>query len=347
MSTIKINIKRQNKKLLLAAVILFCLSYALISTIKDAEKNNLEQNTAKLSQITYLSKNYSVEENYLITNTLTSLINQSNYPNSADENSYGDNEELIFIQNNALISQTSPITLISQKPRNETITYVVQEGDTASNIAASFGITLNTLLWANDLSSTSIIRPGDELLILPITGVIHRIKNNETVSSIAKYYNAESEDIIAFNNLPADGGIQIGQKIIVPEGQMPAPAAPKTVVTQSYVTGPGTGKSRSFPYGQCTWYVAQKRYVPWSGNAKDWLANARSYGFKTGATPQVGAIISLSGGNWLSRTYGHVGYVESINGDWVTFSEMNHIGWAIKSVRTINKNNQSILGYIY
>ncbi len=358
MGTIKLFIKglknlfytKHKRILLIAAVILFCFSFALIKPVKSIiNKNELENVEEKWGRITYLSKNYSIEENSLMTNTLTSLINQSNYTDGSNQNVYENEQGLMVIQNNALLAQTNPVTFISQKARTENATYLVQEGDTTSNIAASFGITLNTLLWANNLTSLSVIRPGDELLILPITGVLHRVKNNETISSIAKYYDAESEEIIAFNDLPADGDIQIGQKLIIPEGQIPIPIKPKITITasQTYVTGAGTERSRSFPYGQCTWYVAQKTYVPWSGHAKAWLANARGYGFKTGTTPQAGAIISLSGTNWLSRTYGHVGYVESVNGDWVTFSEMNHLGWAIKSVRTINKNSSSILGYIY
>jgi len=333
----------ENKKILLmAAVVLFCLSFTLIQPVKSILNENK-------SETIYISKNYSIEENSLITNTLTSLINQSNYTNGSNQNVYEDEQGLMVMQNNALLAQTNPITFISQKARIENMTYIVQEGDTTSNIAASFGITLNTLLWANKLTSLSVIRPGDELLILPVTGIFHKVKNNETISSIAKYYKSESEKIVAFNDLSANEILQVGQKLIIPEGQMPAPAKPKITRTasQTYVTGVGTGKSRSYPYGQCTWYVAQKTYVPWSGHAKAWLVNARSYGFKTGTTPQVGAIISLSGTGWLSRKYGHVGYVESINGDWVTFSEMNHLGWAIKSVRTINKNSSSILGYIY
>jgi len=349
-------LNRKKKTLLVAAVILFSLIIIFIKPIKgmskniisDLNNNDLENSEEKWGRITYLAKNYSVEENNLITNTLTSVIAQSNYVDSLNHDNYENEQKLMVVQNNALLSLTNPVTFISQKTRTENMNYIVQEGDTTSNIAASFGISLNTLLWANDLTSSSVIRPGDELLILPVTGVFHKVKNNETIGSIAGKYSAESEEIISFNNLPANGDIQIGQQLVIPDGKMPAPVktAVKKVSPTYYTSTSGT-QSRSYPYGQCTWYVAQKTYVPWSGHAKNWLANARSYGFKTGTTPQAGAIISLSGTSWLARTYGHVGYVESVNGNWITFSEMNHLGWAIKSVRTINANDSSILGYIY
>jgi surface antigen/transposase-like protein len=351
----KIDIKRNNnERLLLAAVILFCLNWSLANPVKGVEQILLFYLNQNKSVIVEQTQNESrlppgtssAGGSYLIANSLASLNIQSDYLDNANQSSSIDEKEstLAVIQENALLAQTSPITFISQEPRTEIITYVVQQGDTPSSIAASFGITTNTLLWANKLKETSIIRPGDELIILPVSGVLHRVKNGQTIDWIAKHYKAKSEEIIAFNNLPADGSIQIGQKLVIPDGQMPAPARPKPtrIASRSYA-GPGTGKSHHFPYGQCTWYVAQKRFVPWSGHAKSWLANARAAGYKTGTIPRRGAII-VTRDNWW---YGHVGYVEAVNGNWVTFSEMNYLGWGVKSVRTLHVNDPKIRGYIY
>lgn len=288
------------------------------------------------------------DPNFWMTNALASVVDSTADLSDEDLQGAGANP-LTLLDGNALLGLASPATGTSFD-RDEIVNYVVQEGDTISNIAVNFDISINTILWANNLKENSLIKPGDELIILPRTGVLHRVKDGETISSIAKHYDAKIDEIIVFNGLPADGSIQINEKIMVPDGKMPTAkpiAKPSTRVAKNSVTGPGTGKSRSFPYGQCTWYVAQKRYVPWSGHAKSWLANARAYGFETGATAQVGAIISFSGTNWLTIRYGHVAYVEAVNDGWVTFSEMNHIGVGIKSVRTIKANSPSILGYIY
>jgi len=77
-----------------------------------------------------------------------------------------------------------------------------------------------------------------------------------------------------------------------------------------------------FAYGYCTWYVANKRFIPWLGNAIDWWPNARAYGQAEGQLPKVGAVMVTR-----ESGYGHVAYVESVNGDgsW-TVSEMNFIG---------------------
>jgi surface antigen len=254
-------------------------------------------------------------------------------------------EKLISIHGNSILASTKPVTFISQEPRDEVIAYTVEEGDTGSSIAASFGISLDTLLWANDLEENSVIKPGDELTILPVSGVMHKVKSSDTISDIADEYDAEEQKIIEFNSLPADGKISIGEELIVPGGEKPEPVAqtPTRTTGRSYSSSdPQRGQGHQFPYGQCTWYVSQKRYVPWSGHAKQWLYNARAMEYSTGQTPQAGAII-VTNESW----YGHVGYVEAVKGNWVTFSEMNHIGWAVKSVRTIHKDNYKIRGYIY
>ncbi len=69
----------------------------------------------------------------------------------------------------------------------------------------------------------------------------------------------------------------------------------------------------SFPYGQCTWYVASLRDVYWSGNADEWMANAQAAGRPTGLTPRVGSIVVWGSGNGYS-SYGHVAYVRYVYG---------------------------------
>lgn len=331
------NRKRFNRKLLLAAVILFGLGFFLISPAKNDQSDVIEQ-----------TKQFTSNQTSLTANTLAALTNQSESEESED---LYQESHLATFQENALLGQTSPITTIGQEPRGEIITYVVQEGDMSSTIAAKFGVSLNTLLWSNDLKETSLIRPGDELIVLPVNGLIHRVKSGDTIGSIAIKYKTKTEKIITFNGLPADGTIQITQKLIIPDGQIPVIQTVSRIVSRTYTTGPGTGKSRVFPYGQCTWYLAQKRIVPWSGNAKDWMANAQARGYSVcwGNTcqPKAGAIISLKGNTWLIKRYGHVAYVESVNGNWITISEMNYTGWAQKSVRTLKTNDQRIRGYIY
>ena len=98
--------------------------------------------------------------------------------------------------------------------RTTIITYTVQNGDTVSTIARKFGLTINTILWANNLNSYGLIRPGDDLTILPYSGILYTVKSGDTVSRIASKYGVEIDKILSCNNLEA--GLKIGQKIMVP-----------------------------------------------------------------------------------------------------------------------------------
>ena len=242
--------------------------------------------------------------------------------------------------------------------------YTVSTGDTVSGIAAKYGITSNTILWANDLDNPDEIKPGDQIFILPVAGLSYVVKEGDTLDSVAAKYKADRERIISFNSLPANGELAIGDSLIIPDGQKTETASPSSTATsgslsrrQYATTGGGTatdisgfrlldgraGTGHRFPYGWCTWYVAQKRYVPWGGNAGTWLYNAKSLGYKTGRKPQPGAIMVTT----ENRYYGHVALVEKVNGDSITVSEMNYVRWGKTSRRTLSASSRAIKGFIY
>lgn len=100
--------------------------------------------------------------------------------------------------------------------------YVVRKGDTLSEIAEMFGVSTNTIVWANDLRG-STIREGQELVILPISGVRHTVKSGETLQSIAKNYKADIEDILSYNDLSLTSKIKANDIIIIPNGVISAP----------------------------------------------------------------------------------------------------------------------------
>lgn len=100
------------------------------------------------------------------------------------------------------------------------VTYTVQPGDNLSRIANDFGVSINSLVWANNLKDSDYLSPGQELKIPPVSGIIHIVKSGDTVSSIAKKYSAKDDKIIEFNGLPIDGTLQLGQEIVVPDGKI-------------------------------------------------------------------------------------------------------------------------------
>ena len=116
-------------------------------------------------------------------------------------------------------------TNISQKPRDEIIIYTVEKGDTLSTIAKKFDISVDTIKWENNLVS-DYISIGDELKILPVAGMSHKVAKGESVYTIAKKYDTEPQKIadFPFNDFanPETFSLVEGQILIVPDGVKPS-----------------------------------------------------------------------------------------------------------------------------
>lgn len=103
----------------------------------------------------------------------------------------------------------------------EVSVYVVREGDTLSQIAKMYDVSANTILWANDLPSANRIKPGMTLSILPISGVRHTVTKGDTVKSLAKKYNGDESEIIAYNQLETET-LTVGSVVVIPNGVIEA-----------------------------------------------------------------------------------------------------------------------------
>ena len=115
---------------------------------------------------------------------------------------------------------------VDSTERQSIESYIVQGGDTISTIAEKFSVSIRTILWANNLSDTSVIRPGDTLQIPPVSGVVHQVKAGDTVDKIAAKYKANADDILSFNQLPTKDAIEVGDILIVPGGSIEQAVAP-------------------------------------------------------------------------------------------------------------------------
>ena len=105
--------------------------------------------------------------------------------------------------------------------------YVVHKGDTLSQIAKMFKVSANTILWSNDIPKGGSVREGQQLVILPISGVQYTVKKGDTVAKIAKKFGGDPDEIIAFNNI-GDDGVKPGDAIVVPNGIEAPMAAPSS-----------------------------------------------------------------------------------------------------------------------
>jgi LysM repeat protein len=117
---------------------------------------------------------------------------------------------------------------------DEVSVYEVKKGDTLTDVAKLFNVSINTIVWANSLKS-KVITPGDTLVILPITGIKHTVKKGDTVATIAKKYRADKDDIAQYNGVLVDASLAQGETIIVPDGEIEAIKTPKAKSSTSKV----------------------------------------------------------------------------------------------------------------
>ena len=128
----------------------------------------------------------------------------------------------------ALVAPRNPIGAYADVNHGEIVVYTVKSGDSPSGIAKRFGITLNTLLWANDIRNASLIRAGDQLVILPVSGVKYQVRRGDTIESIAKKFKPKDEpdllsviaDITQFNGLAVNEPLAADSIIIIPDGEI-------------------------------------------------------------------------------------------------------------------------------
>lgn len=259
------------------------------------------------------------------------------------------------------------------------LTYVTKEGDTVGAIASQYGISVDTLKWANNLTADTL-DANRELVVPQVDGVVYTAKAGDTVDSLADRYKADKTRIVLYNDLESTP-LSEGMRIVIPGGALPETERPgyqapvRTPVYQqntyqqptssvlrygtaasygtSTVTGYGTPmySGNRYAFGNCTAYVYDKRYEAgrpiggmW-GNGSAWATSAMNNGFVVNGTPAVGSILqSVSGGGG----YGHVAYVEQVHADGsILISEMNYAGFNTVSQRSLSASEAAAFNYIH
>lgn len=149
--------------------------------------------------------------------------------------------EVIVVGGTSLLSEAGPsgtIADIEERPAtsDQISVYVVREGDTLSQIAELFNVSVNTIRWANDIDIKESIQPGETLVILPVSGVRHTVKSGDTLKSIVAKYEGHIEEVLQYNGLSEDATLAVGDVIVVPNGEIPTPSgssAARTITQRS------------------------------------------------------------------------------------------------------------------
>lgn len=208
-------------------------------------------------------------------------------------------------------------TLISDLPKGETTEYRVVEGDTVSSIAQKFGVSIDTIVWENDLKSVDAIKPKQILRILPVTGIRHKVVRGETIYSIAKKYQVDAQNIVdyPFNTFTDDEtfALNAGQELIIPDGIKPKEVIIdiQRYVARSVAPIPGVRGEGVFMW-PTSGRITQKFY--WYHQATD-IANAsnpeivasqRGTVVTAGWGGGYGNYVIIDHGNGYKTLYGHM-----------------------------------------
>lgn len=152
-------------------------------------------------------------------------------PNT-DPKGYESRVELQVVDDTTLAPAVGPMGNVVDAAESsasyQITTYTVRKGDSLPLIAKTFGVSVSTIRWANNISPKGGIKEGDQLVILPVSGVVHTVKKGETIASIAKKYGGDPDDIVNFNGLTDGEGLAVGSEIIVPDGELAAESSPST-----------------------------------------------------------------------------------------------------------------------
>lgn len=247
--------------------------------------------------------------------------------------SWQESPEFLFVDKNSLRSFLPPYliskevlgTIIEEsKGRREIMEYLVEEGDTISSLSQKFEISIETILWANNLNKNSILKPGQKIIILPVSGILHHVKSGDTLSEIAQKYQAKIDEIISFNELESPNDIYVGDILIVPNGKMPAKTEKFTSqlapLASGYFICPVVGGCRitqglhwynaiDFSNGKCNELILA---------AAGGVVQKAKYGWNGGA----GNVVSILHPNGVVTIYGHLQTIFVVPGQTINQGEI-------------------------
>jgi len=230
--------------------------------------------------------------------------------------------DITLVQGSALIAEEGPsgtVAEITSRPESSQISvYTVHKGDTLGDIASMFDVTVNTIMWANDLKNGTI-KEGQELVILPIAGVRHTVAKGDTSASLAKKYKADQTEIAQYNNLDDTAPLALGSVVIIPDGEVAAPSKPRSTTPSNPLRGSGG--------------PAIAGYYAWPVNGGVITQGLHGYnGIDIGASSgtnilaaAAGTVIIANGGGGWNGGYGNYLVIQHDNGTQTLYAHASKL----------------------
>jgi murein DD-endopeptidase MepM/ murein hydrolase activator NlpD len=226
--------------------------------------------------------------------------------------------EVIIDGGEALLPEVGPSTAAPEavdSSNGQISVYMVRSGDTLAEIAEMFDVSINTILWANDLTRSSILKTGQTLVILPITGVMHTVVSGDTLNTIAKKYGGDVDEIASFNDLKIAAKLVVGDKILIPDGQVSSSLRPSSSGSRLVTSGgPDLGNYYIKPF------IGGRRTQGLHGY------NAVDYGLSIGSPlyAAAGGTVLISKNSGWNGGYGNYVVIQHPNKTQTVYGHMNY-----------------------
>lgn len=283
------------------------------------------------------------------------IVNSQNMPlleanTFSKERDIDENVDVNILSNSALVPTVSSLggstdTGGGDFAFDQVSVYVVRTGDTISQIAEMFGVSINTILSANDMKKGDKLVVGDTLFILPISGVEHTVAKGQTLKSIAKLYKVDVSDITFYNGIALDSTLAVGDKLMIPGadsmfdegGDKPAPNLSSSVARDAnyYATHPIQGLAGYFVNPLPTGRKTQGLHGPGHRGI--------DIGAPTGTPIYAAAdgIVIIARTGW-SGGYGNMAIIQHSNGTKTLYAHMSKLGTSTGAQVTQGQ----VIGYV-
>lgn len=167
---------------------------------------------------------------FVLGSLIPPFIPQTALSQEDDELQEMTDSQFLFVEDGFLMKTSSLGEGGSRLAYSEGLLHTVQTGESVESLAAQYSISVETIRTANSLQPGVEVKPGGDLVILPVDGVLHTVKRGQTLTRIAQLYNV-SEESISRQNRIENGFIIAGQQLIVP-GAKPLPPSETVADTE-------------------------------------------------------------------------------------------------------------------
>ncbi len=233
-------------------------------------------------------------------------------------------ERRIFMKLKKLIPLTLSAIMLSAPA--QAANHTVQKGDTYWTISQKYGVDFNTLLKANNATTSSWLEVGD-VVYVPTSSTVHTVVKGDTYWTISKAYGVDFNTLLAANSATTSSQLEIDDKVIIPSS-----ATVHTVVK-----------------GDTYWTISQKYGVDFNALLKANNATTSSQlqiGDKVTIPSSSASSGSTSSGSTSSSTAPYITYITyTVKSGDTYWNIANNYG--IPMSELLEANNLTESSYIY